>query len=252
MDPSTNYTSWGSAPLSENTQKAEYKLWDYNPSIPAATVAAGVCGFLTLIHAIRLTRNRTWFCIPLIIGGVFETAGYAARAGAHDNTKALPPYIAQSLLILLAPIFFAASIYSILGRIIHRVDGDEISIVHPSIMTRFFVWGDVLCFLVQAGGSGMLAQAKKQSDMKMGNTVILVGLGLQIYIFCFFVKIGVSFHRDLQKTPTTAAMDGEFPWERYMVLLYVACACVGIRNTYRVVEYAMGKVSSYFVTAQLI
>lgn len=271
MDPSANYTSWGSAPLSENNQKTEYKLWDYNPSIPAATVAAGVCGFLTIIHAFRLIQKRTWFCIPLIIGGVvrgshfhratattadtqvkFETAGYAARAAAHDNTEALPPYIAQSLLILLAPIFFAASIYSILGRIIHRVDGDEISIVHPSIMTRFFVWGDVLCFLVQAGGSGILAQAKKQSDMKMGNNVILVGLGLQIYIFCFFVKIGVSFHRDLQKRPTTAALGGEFPWQRYMVRLYVACACVGIRNTYRVVEYAMGKVSSYFVIAQLI
>ncbi|GME61300.1 RTA1-domain-containing protein [Neofusicoccum parvum] len=171
----------------------------------------------------------------------FETIGYAARAGAHNNTKSLPPYIAQSLLILLAPIFFAASIYAVLGRLIRRVDGDDISIVHPSIMTRFFVYGDVLCFFIQSGGSGILAQAKKQSAMKLGNNVILVGLGLQIYIFCFFVKIAMSFHRDLLKHPTASALNEKFPWQRYMVLLYVACACVGVRNTYRVVEYAMGR-----------
>jgi hypothetical protein len=114
--------------------------------------------------------------------------------------------------------------------------------VHPSIMTRFFVIGDVLCFLIQGGGGGMLSQAKEQSDIDMGNNIILFGLGLQIYIFAFFVKIAGSFHRDLLSHPTIESLEGNFPWKRYMILLYVACACVGIRNTYRIVEYAMGKV----------
>ena len=89
----------------------------------------------------------------------------------------------------------------------------------------------------------MLAQAKTKGAVKLGNVIILVGLAVQIYIFCFFVKIAASFHRDLLKQPGLIRQCKEFAWKRYFVLLYVACACVGVRNTYRVVEYAMGKVS---------
>ncbi|KAF2678331.1 RTA1-domain-containing protein [Lentithecium fluviatile CBS 122367] len=211
-------------------QNDPHKFWDYNPSALAAAVATSVFGFLTLVHAFQLARNRSGFCLPFLIGGVLETIGYAARAGAHNNTESLTPYIVQSLLILLAPIFFAASIYAILGRLIRRVNGDNIAIIHPSVLTRFFV-----------GGGGILSQAREQSAMNFGKNTILVGLGLQIYIFCFFVKIAARFHRDMQRHPTDSALSGKFPWRRYMVLLYVACACIGIRNTYRVVEYAMGK-----------
>ncbi|KAF2016706.1 RTA1 like protein, partial [Aaosphaeria arxii CBS 175.79] len=216
-------------------------IWDYNPSIVAGAIGTSVCGLLTLLHTWRLIRNRTGFCVPFVVGGLFETIGYAARIGAHNNTKSLVPYVIQSLLLLLAPIFFAASIYAILGRLVQRLNGDDISLIHPSIMTHFFVYGDVLCFLIQSGGGGILSQAKSQSAMNFGRTTILVGLGLQIYIFCFFVRIAVSFHGDLRAYPTTASKNGTFPWQRYMMLLYVACACVGVRNTYRVAEYAMGK-----------
>jgi hypothetical protein len=251
---------FGSGPSSVD-HKQEYKLWDYNPSVPAAAIAAGVCGLLTLLHTYRLVRSHTGFCIPFIIGGIvrplslpqetyasltqpqLETIGYAARAAAHNNTKSLTPYIVQSLLILLAPIFFAASIYTILGRLIHRLNGDDISIVHPSIMTKSFVFGDVLCFLIQGTGGGMLSQAKTQSAINFGNNIVLFGLVVQIYVFCFFVKIAVSFHRDMAHYPNLEAKSRGFKWRRYFWLLYAACACVGVRNTYRVVEYAMGKVS---------
>lgn len=68
MDPAdVSLSSWSS---SVDNQKEEYKIWDYNPSIAAAAVGAGVCGFLTLLHALRLARNRVGFCIPFIIGGL--------------------------------------------------------------------------------------------------------------------------------------------------------------------------------------
>lgn len=254
---------FGSGPSSVD-QKQEYKLWDYNPSIPAAAIAAGVCGILTLVHTVRLVRSKTGFCIPFIVGGTvrfsiatsllkfltsfqLETIGYAARAAAHNNTKSLTPYIVQSLFILLAPIFFAASIYAILGRLITRLHGNDISIVHPSIMTKFFVFGDVLCFLIQGTGGGMLTQAKTQSAVNFGNNIVLIGLVVQVYIFCFFSKIAVSFHCEMAKYPSLGVTSGDFEWRRYFWCLYAACACVGIRNLYRVVEYAIGKVSHRLV-----
>lgn len=62
------------------------------------------------------------------------------------------PYALQNLFILLAPSLFAASIYMILGRIIRLTDGDSRSIIRAKFMTKIFVLGDVLSFLIQSGG----------------------------------------------------------------------------------------------------
>ncbi|OAL51125.1 RTA1-domain-containing protein [Pyrenochaeta sp. DS3sAY3a] len=221
--------------------KDTYEFWAYNPATAPAIISAGTCSLLTVIHCFRLVKSRAGFCIPIVIGGLLETIGYIARAVAHNKTTTLPPYVAQSLLLLLAPIFFAASIYSILGRLIHNMKGDDISIVHPSIMTRFFVSIDVLCFLIQGAGGGMLTQAKSQDNVKFGNGIILFGLALQIYIFCFFVRIAGTFHRDIARYGGNQKTLPKTSWRRYFISLYVACACMGIRNVYRIVEYATGE-----------
>jgi hypothetical protein len=62
----------------------------------------------------------------------------------------------QSLLILLAPALFAASIYIILGRIILLVDGERYSLVRQKWLTKLFVTGDVLSFLMQGSGTYMM------------------------------------------------------------------------------------------------
>ena len=58
----------------------------------------------------------------------------------------------QTLLILLAPVLFAASLYMELGRIILLVDGESASLVRRTWLTKIFVGGDVLSFLVQSAG----------------------------------------------------------------------------------------------------
>ena len=62
------------------------------------------------------------------------------------------PYIIQSLLLLLGPSFFAASIYMILGRIIRLTGGERYSLIGPKWLTKIFVVGDILSFFVQSGG----------------------------------------------------------------------------------------------------
>lgn len=84
-----------------------------------------------------------------------EWIGYISRAISSQQSPdwALGPYIQQSLLILLAPALFAASIYIVLGRIITLVDGDNYSLIQNNWLTKIFVTGDVLSFLVQSGVS---------------------------------------------------------------------------------------------------
>lgn len=64
------------------------------------------------------------------------------------------PYIVQTILILLAPALYAASIYMILGRIIRLLDASSYSLVPPKWLTKVFVAGDVVSFLMQ--GAGMI------------------------------------------------------------------------------------------------
>jgi len=85
---------------------------------------------------------------------VVEAIGYAARAVNADQSPdyKTTPYALQSVLVLLAPSLFAASIYMILGRIIRLTDGDSRSLIRASKLTKIFVLGDVTAFLIQSGG----------------------------------------------------------------------------------------------------
>lgn len=58
----------------------------------------------------------------------------------------------QLLLLLIAPALFAASIYMVLGRIIALTEGECHSLIRQKWLTKIFVMGDVVSFIVQAAG----------------------------------------------------------------------------------------------------
>jgi hypothetical protein len=226
--------------MSDNA-RPKYVLWPYTPTIAAGVIATLVFIALTALHTWRLVNNKTWFCIPFVLGGLFETIGYAARAAAHNDTVSTTPYIIQSILILVAPILFAASVYMILGRLILRTDSASYSIIRATWVTKTFVIGDIFCFFIQSAGAGLLVKADDADGFKMGENIILGGLVLQILIFLFFVVVASIWHRRLSAQPTAAA--AELPWKKYISLLYAASVFITIRNLCRVIEYALGKVN---------
>lgn len=65
----------------------------------------------------------------------------------------LGPYVVQTLLLLVAPALFAASIYMILGRIIVSTDAESHSLVKKRWLTKIFVTSDVLSFFIQLAGT---------------------------------------------------------------------------------------------------
>lgn len=62
------------------------------------------------------------------------------------------PYIIQSILLLLGPALFAASIYMILARLIRLIKAEKYSMIRTTRLTKVFVLGDVLSFLTQGAG----------------------------------------------------------------------------------------------------
>lgn len=145
----------------------------------------------------------------------------------------------QAILILVAPALYAASIYMILARLIRAIDAQSLSLVPPSWLTRIFVTGDVVSFLMQAGGGGI--QSAGTIDLyNLGEKLIIVGLFVQIAFFGFFVVTTITFHRRVASTPTPAASAQVVRWNRHIYVLYTTSTLILIRSIFRVVEYLQG------------
>ncbi|KAL1845228.1 hypothetical protein VTK73DRAFT_833 [Phialemonium thermophilum] len=143
-----------------------FVFYRYKPSIVAAALFT-VLFFLSAIHhTIVLVRRRAWYFIPFLIGCLFEAVGYIGRIMSSNESPdfTLGPYIIQSLLILLAPALFAASIYMLLGRTVLLLDAPQHSLIRPRFMTKVFVAGDVLSFLVQSGAWRKIPHTAAPSD----------------------------------------------------------------------------------------
>ncbi|KAJ6054325.1 RTA1 like protein [Penicillium canescens] len=212
-----------------------YNLYAYSPSVACAAIATVLFFVLTISHLWLLVRNGTYFFSAFVVG--VEVVGYIARAvSAHqDPDYTVMPYALQSLFILLAPSLFAASIYMILGRIIRLTEGDSRSIIRAKFMTKIFVLGDVLSFLIQSGGGGIMSTSKSQSQMKLGENMIIVGS-----IFGFFAVVAIIFHKRISAHPTTNSLGLSVPWKKFLFVLYAASGLILIRCLYRIIEYAQG------------
>jgi hypothetical protein len=145
----------------------------------------------------------------------------------------------QSLLLLVAPALYAASIYMVLGRIIRRLDAEEYAIIRTKWLTKVFVIGDVISFFVQLGGAGIQATGNLDS-FNLGKNIVIAGLIIQIIIFGFFVVVTALFHVRITKLPTGASVDSRVSWRKHMYAMYFCSALILVRNLIRVVEYAQG------------
>ncbi|KIX08558.1 uncharacterized protein Z518_03214 [Rhinocladiella mackenziei CBS 650.93] len=230
---------------SNEDSSTERNYYHYIPSLVSAVIACIIFLLLSLAHLWRMVKNKTWFMTALIVGGFFEFIGFAARGYGHDNYTEKTPFIVQTVLILVAPSLFAATIYMILSRVIRAIRAEKYSMVRVTWLTKIFVVGDVLCFFVQAAGGSILAGSTDHADL--GKNVVLLGLILQILLFGFFIVTTVVFHTRLRKAPSQAACRAEIPWEKMLTVLYAASGLIMFRNIYRVIEYGIG-VDGYLYT----
>lgn len=172
-----------------------------------------------------------------------EAVGFATRIFGHYKPEANIPFSAQTLLILLAPILFAATAYMFLGRIITATGCESYSIIRPKHLTKIFIGGDILCFLVQTLGAGTIVSAIRDLDMKKvdrGKKIIILGLVLQILVLGLFMVVGGLFHMQVRKRRASRPVSCNWNWELYMGSLYASSMLITLRSLFRFIEYAMG------------
>ncbi|KAJ5278689.1 RTA1 like protein [Penicillium angulare] len=213
-----------------------YTFWYYVPSLPAAVIFMLIFMALTGLHSWKLVTTRTWFCIAFTLGGLFQIIGYIGRAVAHSNTATMGPYIVSSLFVLLGPTLFAASIYMTLGRLIRYIGAEHLSFIRVSRLTKTFVWGDVLSFVVQGSSSSLSILGYPQ----WAKVAVVGGLAIQLVSFSLFWLTAIIFERRVRRQPTPASLLPGNLWKKSLYMLYAISALIMIRSIFRVVEYVLG------------
>ncbi|KAF4762588.1 hypothetical protein N7455_001066 [Penicillium solitum] len=234
--------------------EVDFKLYRYTPSLVAAILFTVLFVLATFYHLYQVVRTRTWYFIVFVIGGVFQIIGYICRALAHNNKENIPLYSISTIMILLAPPLYAASIYMTLGRLIVHLDAEKLSMVPVKWLTIIFVSGDVIAFLMQAAGGGIMASGTL-SAMTTGEHITIGGLAVQLVFFSVFIIAATIFHYRIRKSPTEKCFNPlrssgvlQMPiWEIVMTGLYVASILILIRSIFRLIEYSQGN-SGYLIS----
>ncbi|OQE23452.1 hypothetical protein PENFLA_c011G01606 [Penicillium flavigenum] len=227
--------------LIRSDEEPIFAFYRYNPSMGGAVLFTLLYMGTTFYHIFQMFKTRTWFFISFVIGGLFEIVGYIGRAASSKQSPdwTLGPYIVQTLCLLLAPALLAASIYMLLGRIILVLQAESHAILKKKWLTKIFVTGDVMSFLLQGAGGGIQSSGSLDG-MKTGERIIIAGLFVQIIFFGFFIVVAVLFDLKLRKYRIPRCFSGEVPWRKHLNILYATSLLILIRSAFRLVEYIQG------------
>lgn len=99
----------------------------------------------------------------------------------------------QYFFIVVAPVFFAAAIYTILSILIN-VTGRQYAPMRPKLILWIFITCDVVATIVQILGAGLIGKAEcNREDPTTPNNILLGGLAFQAASFLLFILLFIWF-----------------------------------------------------------
>lgn len=218
--------------------------YNYDPSFSAAVAVSVIFGILTVAHLVEAIIFKKRYAWVLIMGALWETLAFILGAlGAHDQQNS-GYATAHILLFLLAPLWVNAFIYMTFARMVHYFLPDKkVWFFQATGMSKWFVWADILSFIVQAAGGIMSSPGGSSGTVQTGLHIYTGGVALQeLFILCF-VGLMIVFHRkaiQLMKSPIPLENDlgSTVPkrWRALLYTLYVVLGFISVSNS----EYLPG------------
>ncbi|KAI8070887.1 RTA1 like protein-domain-containing protein [Gongronella butleri] len=232
--------------MADNTSNFKaLAYFHYYPTRIIPEVCLGLFAVATIAFTVRIYRTKSSRWLYILPGtALAEMLGYVFRTMCTFNTT-LTVYILMMFFLLLPPIALALVNYKALAKIIElKVEkhglGNDPFWLRPRFVSRFFIWSDVVTFFLQASGGGMTAMQNLQS---IGNTIVIIGLAVQLFFFaCFSVIAIVVARRPTYEYQAMRANGTLVPDAKYLAMkcLFVTIILLYIRNIYRFIEYATG------------
>jgi hypothetical protein len=134
------------------------------------------------------------------MGAVWETVAFVMHSlGALDQQN-IGYANAYSILFLLAPLWINAFVYMTVARMIHFfVPEQKVGGIKSTVLSKLFVWADVVTFLIQGVGGSMTSSGSDPATSKIGLTVYMVGIGVQEGCILSFAALMLFFHRRMTR-----------------------------------------------------
>lgn len=178
----------------------------------------------------------------LPVCALLEAVGYFVRVPAVTERN-LMAYITQSFLILVVPIILALVQYITVGRLL-RATGKRVWCVRPALLSRLFLASDILCFILQSGGSGMMTSPTMKA---MGAANAIAGIVLQLIFYTAFAALvfTLAYGRDF-KLAANPQLRPVFTG------LLVTIGLIYARNVYRIAQFADTDTNGVFATSEFL
>ncbi|CRG85911.1 putative protein C17G6,02c [Talaromyces islandicus] len=213
--------------------------YNYVPSLGAGIAFSVLFGLSMALHTVQFIWKRTWWCSLFSIGAMVELLGWAARAWSAQCPYQMTAFLMQISTLIIAPTFFTAGIYVLLGRFISML-GNRSSVLSPKLYLWIFCTCDIISLVVQAIGGGM---ASMESDKVNGNTkpgtdIMVAGIIFQLVSITIFVLCAADFLRRVMNQRLLQTVQGSLtPLLGAMVFSIV---CIYARSIYRTIELLQG------------
>ncbi|KAH7067299.1 RTA1 like protein-domain-containing protein [Paraphoma chrysanthemicola] len=223
-----------------SSPKFDWKMYRYVPTLVGAIIALIIFLIMAMLHFWQFLKLRKVIIIYVIIGALCEVGGFGARISSHFDNQEWGSFIVQGVLLLVGPLFFAATIYMMLGRTIRLAGGEDVSLIKPKWYTRIFVTADVTTLIIQGLGASIMGTMKLNLALA-GEKIVIAGLALQVATFIVFLVASIDFHiRMNRKTVLYTSTEPAGDWRRMLWILYSVSTLILFRCAFRLIEYSMG------------
>ncbi|KAH8926575.1 RTA1-domain-containing protein [Atractiella rhizophila] len=217
----------------------------YMPSKAWGFASVILFGIATLAHLFLTIRTRRWWLLNWVVGGALETLGWVGRLIGGYDPYSQTAFIIQVVCLIIAPAFFSAAIYGILGWVISATS-PKYSIIRPNRYWIIFITGDIVSLVVQAIGGGVASAGSNSNDVKKlhrGSDIMLGGIIVQLAVMIIFSVFALHFWNGLRKSPLAPHIRATPGLERLHWLgwgLVFGSTMIILRGIYRVIELAEG------------
>ncbi|WRT64405.1 uncharacterized protein IL334_001337 [Kwoniella shivajii] len=182
--------------FSGNIEAANY---DYLVNKTSTYVFLATFSLVTVLHILLGIYWRKWWTLyTLCIGSMLESIGWGGRYWSAKTLFWDPTnggswssddqgFIMQIVCLIIAPTFFSAANYILLGR-------SQYSSITASSFSKVFTFADFICLLIQCIGGGMVGTAETDEGMRNGLHVMAVGVIAQIVVTVIFSIFFAEFY----------------------------------------------------------
>lgn len=221
--------------------------YNYVPSLGAGIAFCILFGIALAGHIVQTIRFRRWTSILLAVGALCELLGWAGRTWNAKCPYNHQGFLLQITTLIIAPTFFTAALYIMLGALISTV-GPKSSLISARAYALIFCTCDIVSLILQAVGGALASDAsgRYMGNTKPGTNIMVAGIAFQLGTMTFFALFVVDFARrtrnmQLEKNAgTVAAQVMNADLKKVWVALMVSFVMIYIRSIYRTIELAQG------------